>query len=460
MALLLCISCAACVRAQGIDAGDRARIEETRRIIALYGNLAWPGWKDVPPCLIRKGAYDYLVGHPSPPRGFEPLPGPGIGGYPISRRAGHIVPAPAATTWEVGGRWSLAIPAIAEFQAAIDEQLGAGAVVLDDRVYVRAAVHEAFHAFQMESFDGPGGLPDIATGGEEAESLIFLSQVADLDSLQAEMGRALQAGIEADTQDEAREAAARWLGLRRARAWAAAPAAAYEEAVEWTEGTARYAETKALILAALMDGSSGEQGQIEARTLLEEAFRPLSDPGIVPGLRDRYAAFGAGMGFLLDKLWPAWKERAVPGGAALESLIAETLAAGVPAALPLSAMPRASISLDGERLVVALADRPELWRQGLSGVEDLGRLDGMLFDFGNELGARFGMEGALIPLDIAFFDGNGVLIDTLTMPVSASDPGPSYAPDRPFRYALEAPAGRLGRLSTSAALVIGERSGK
>ncbi|MFO8128144.1 hypothetical protein, partial [Yoonia sp.] len=84
------------------------------------GALAWPGWAAAPPVLVRSGEVDCLFGHPAPPAEFVPLrPG-------VARLDGHVLPVPAATAVEVGGLWTLAVPARAELQAFADEHLGRG----------------------------------------------------------------------------------------------------------------------------------------------------------------------------------------------------------------------------------------------------------------------------------------------------------------------------------------------
>ncbi len=79
-------------------------------------------------------------------------------------------------------------------------------------------------------------------------------------------------------------------------------------------------------------------------------------------------------------------------------------------------------------------------------VGDLGELDGMVFVFGEEASAAFTMQNTVIPLDIAFFDRNGRLVDQLSMTPCESDPCPLYRASGTFAYALEMPAGTMGRL--------------
>jgi uncharacterized membrane protein (UPF0127 family) len=53
------------------------------------------------------------------------------------------------------------------------------------------------------------------------------------------------------------------------------------------------------------------------------------------------------------------------------------------------------------------------------------------------------MKGALMPLEIAFFSKNGVMISVQTMSLCNIDPCPLYGPNQVFMYALETPLGRL-----------------
>ena len=102
-----------------------------------------------------------------------------------------------------------------------------------------------------------------------------------------------------------------------------------------------------------------------------------------------------------------------------------------------------AIVIDEQRMTVAVADTPELRTQGLMGVDDLGGLDGMLFVFEKTTDGGFWMKNTPIPLDIAFFDAGGALVDVLTMEPCTEDPCPVYHASDTYRFAVEAPAGDL-----------------
>ncbi len=103
----------------------------------------------------------------------------------------------------------------------------------------------------------------------------------------------------------------------------------------------------------------------------------------------------------------------------------------------------ATLALDGTNLLVAVADDSDERRQGLMGLEDLGDLDGMLFVFGGDTESGFWMKNTLIPLDIAFFNAEGVFVDGFRMEPCTADPCPTYRPGGSYRYALEMPAGTM-----------------
>lgn len=62
----------------------------------------------------------------------------------------------------------------------------------------------------------------------------------------------------------------------------------------------------------------------------------------------------------------------------------------------------------------------------------------ILFKYPAAVFGRFHMQNVFAPLDIAFFDAEGRLIQTLLMETYTEDSKPLYDPGQPFQYALEA----------------------
>lgn len=110
----------------------------------------------------------------------------------------------------------------------------------------------------------------------------------------------------------------------------------------------------------------------------------------------------------------------------------------------LDSLDRAELTIGGEELTVVVADRPEQRRQGLMEVEELPRgIEGMLFVFDPADSVFFHMLRTPMPLDIWWFDRDGVLLGWDRMQPCPEDPCVSYPSPGPIRWALETPAGRF-----------------
>lgn len=110
------------------------------------------------------------------------------------------------------------------------------------------------------------------------------------------------------------------------------------------------------------------------------------------------------------------------------------------------------LTIDGETWLVAVADTPTLRSSGLMFVEDLLDLDGMVFVWPDDTTSAFWMQDTLIPLDIAFFDAAGVLLEVLSMLPCEVEDCPTYGIDRPYRYAVEARPGAFAGVAEGALL--------
>jgi hypothetical protein len=98
----------------------------------------------------------------------------------------------------------------------------------------------------------------------------------------------------------------------------------------------------------------------------------------------------------------------------------------------------------GPPLRVAVARTAEEQRRGLMFRDSLGETDGMLFVLARRGLHAFWMKGVRIPLDIAWIDERGAVVDVAAdVPPCVQPPCTTYAPRAPARYALEVPAGVL-----------------
>ena len=105
--------------------------------------------------------------------------------------------------------------------------------------------------------------------------------------------------------------------------------------------------------------------------------------------------------------------------------------------------PPSTVVFDGSDVVlyVDVAETAEARRKGLMGVEKLPADEGMAFVFDEPTRSTFWMKDTLIPLSIAFVDGNGRVIDVRDMQPCEADPCPTYGIDEPYVLAIEANLG-------------------
>ncbi len=105
---------------------------------------------------------------------------------------------------------------------------------------------------------------------------------------------------------------------------------------------------------------------------------------------------------------------------------------------------RTEAEIEGRALTLLVADTSTQRNQGFRGVDALPEgIDGMLFVFETPRPAPFVMSDTLIPLDIWWFDDEGILIGSAAMTPCHSDPCPTYASPGLVRWALETPTGEI-----------------
>lgn len=102
------------------------------------------------------------------------------------------------------------------------------------------------------------------------------------------------------------------------------------------------------------------------------------------------------------------------------------------------------LNSEGQKIFVTLeiADTQELRSQGLSGRENLGDYQGMLFVFDTQGQYSFWMKDMLIPLDIIYINYAGYIVDIKEklLPCSKDD-CLSLKSEQPFLYVLEVNGG-------------------
>jgi uncharacterized protein len=94
------------------------------------------------------------------------------------------------------------------------------------------------------------------------------------------------------------------------------------------------------------------------------------------------------------------------------------------------------------KVVVEIADTPELTQRGLMFRRHMGENEGMVFLFEEPDIIPFWMKNTLIPLDIIWLDPDRRVVHIAhSVPPCKADPCPSYPPSRPAQYVVEVNSG-------------------
>ncbi len=102
------------------------------------------------------------------------------------------------------------------------------------------------------------------------------------------------------------------------------------------------------------------------------------------------------------------------------------------------------IKIKNKVILVEVADRPEKQSRGLMYRDQLAEGRGMLFVFPYAREQKFWMKNTFIPLSIAYFDKNKILLNIIDMAPSkslAQEDFPTYDSKGMAQFALEVPKG-------------------
>lgn len=109
-------------------------------------------------------------------------------------------------------------------------------------------------------------------------------------------------------------------------------------------------------------------------------------------------------------------------------------------AVPPNAPKHSSVLIDGEVVLVTVADTKDTLAKGLSGNKGLLPNEGMLFIFPKPEFSGFWMKDMLFPIDIIWFDENSKIVDVWENAMPESYPQ-IHTPRSPSQFVLEVTAG-------------------
>lgn len=317
---------------------DPLLIVEAGEVWSVIGDRRhplWPGWdpRRTPVLIYFPDRQDVLINHPKPPAGFElykGLPQSSIGPIYVRNGKTFIDSDGQNTTWPVAGVQTLVVADSLSTRRQWAESLGpsiaanpddtkkiaTGGLFPNPYTQITMFAHEAFHVFQKTA----------AKRNLSEEALMSYPSL----SVENNVGFALEAealaeASKAKTAAEAREVALRWLAIRLDRRKSLTPAEiACEDAIEFSEGLAKYIEYRTLERLEprkpakemwLVQGFRGYEGLDKERKGLIDAMRGFmngsigvnNDPYGASPVRFRMYYSGMGIGALLDRLGVSWQ---------------------------------------------------------------------------------------------------------------------------------------------------------
>jgi hypothetical protein len=344
---------------------EKALLAEAIHLRQMLGDDAWPGWgaADIPH-IVYNQEYAFLVGYADPPPGWLKLPRRNaLGGpweeVPDDLFAGQVYYrqslsqpdiTPEAFTVLVGDRWVASLTTKEWLRVSLAEMFGAELPPLLNQIfpyglavklfvnssdfYVAGLLHESFHAYQ--GMTAPERLAAAETAVIRHGDRYPSDDTAVQEAWQVELDLLAQA-VRADATEETAELVAQFLNQRaqrRALPLLDQEMVVYEQQREWLEGLAKYIELEIWRQAAaqpayqptpaILDDPDFHSYSRFDRQWSQEVDQMRRMSGSSGDGRFYYS--GMAQAFLLDRLMPGWKSRALDEAVWLEELLAEAVA--------------------------------------------------------------------------------------------------------------------------------------
>jgi hypothetical protein len=303
-----------------LEPSDKTALTEALQLKADLGDEVWPGFGNAEiPAIVYDDEFEYLIGFSNPPAPWEIVAGDECQGRPYFRRPAR---EPQSFAVNVGDRWAGSLSTLGRMNRKIPIKLGPD-------WYGLGLLHELFHAFQAETNPKKFAAAREAYASEIRYPFKSVEFAAAWNAEGAALSRALKASDSAGMTAAAGEFL-RIRDSRRADAGLAPELVFFEQRLEWLEGLAKYAETRADESAvARADQEAYARFRPGLHFLVRADFARLaSSLGRQEGDL-RFYLSGMAIARLLDRLDPRWKGRAFEDGIELEDLLRSAIKTGL-----------------------------------------------------------------------------------------------------------------------------------
>jgi hypothetical protein len=327
-----------------LESIDKIRLEEMLHLKKALGEAVWPGLGEMNiPISLHNQTYSFLIGYPGkPPADWEVVEGDAFQLKPYYRKTDQNAQNFAIL---IGDTWVAGMATKTEtdrflvelyqgFLPPVIEQVFPYRLLLQpSETQIGGVLHESFHVFQALS------TPERLDAAEKAHKLgerYWNADAQSLDLWKEEMNLLAKA-LGAKTDKDAAESAKEFLAHRQSRRQQAGLAPElidYERQLEWEEGLAKYVELAFLRqayeskdyqpIAAMSEDASFKAYQAFKQRWSQEIIQmklEINQKGEVSLYQT-----GMAQAFLLDRLSPGWKAKALKEGVFLEDLLKEAAA--------------------------------------------------------------------------------------------------------------------------------------
>jgi hypothetical protein len=304
MALLLTAASSAQVSSTQLPLDDAIRVAEFYRLTAQCQDQLWEGWSQTPaPLLLLTKDKEFLTHHPAPPKEFEKVSDTWY------RRPRHFPPSLQATFPAFGPP---SVIVIGEPENTESKTSTPGLFTV---------MHEHFHQLQNWQANYFSSLEKLGLSRGDRTGMWMLDypfpyERPEVAQAFRELRDLLLACLEEADAVRFRDQAGQYLD-RRKRFFArlSSDDRKYLAFQLWQEGIARYTQVKAAEAAARYQPSSQYQALADfesfahyAQRARTDTLRELREIDLIRSKRTAVYCFGAGEGFLLDRLNSRWKQ--------------------------------------------------------------------------------------------------------------------------------------------------------